>query len=168
METPPALTTFAARLNWLRSAAGLTQHDFAALCGVTKSYVSRLEHAQRRAPSLKFLAACATALNIPIDWLRHGTGPTPQVSRFTIPPSGPVVPSSRGPLPPPTTRDLQVLMRLILASVPVPAETWLNFTARIRQLADRYAAPLPQLTQEVETLATRVGGHLKKMGAILE
>jgi type I restriction enzyme M protein len=39
-------------------------------------------------------------------------------------------------------------------------------TGRIRQLAERYATPLPQLTTEVEALAARVGGHLKKMGAI--
>jgi type I restriction enzyme M protein len=36
---------------------------------------------------------------------------------------------------------------------------------RIRQLADRYATPLPTLTHEVETLAARVDGHLKMMGA---
>jgi type I restriction enzyme M protein len=39
-------------------------------------------------------------------------------------------------------------------------------TGRIRQLAERYAAPLPQITTEVETLAARVDGHLKKMGAV--
>jgi type I restriction enzyme M protein len=39
-------------------------------------------------------------------------------------------------------------------------------TGRIRQLADRYAAPLPQLTGEVATLAARVDEHLKKMGAV--
>jgi type I restriction enzyme M protein len=39
-------------------------------------------------------------------------------------------------------------------------------TGRIRQLADRYVAPLPQLTEEVETLAARVDEHLKKMGAM--
>ncbi len=39
-------------------------------------------------------------------------------------------------------------------------------TGRIRQLAERYATPLPQLTTEVETLAARVNEHLKKMGAI--
>ena len=37
-------------------------------------------------------------------------------------------------------------------------------TGRIRQLAERYAAPLPQLTTELDTLAARVDGHLKKMG----
>ena len=36
---------------------------------------------------------------------------------------------------------------------------------RIRQLAERYAAPLPKLTDEVAALAARVDGHLKKMGA---
>ncbi len=41
-----------------------------------------------------------------------------------------------------------------------------TLTGRIRQLAERYATPLPQLTDEVATLATRVDGHLKKMGAI--
>jgi len=38
-------------------------------------------------------------------------------------------------------------------------------TGRIRQLADRYAKPLPQLTEQVEKLAERVAAHLKKMGA---
>jgi len=39
-----------------------------------------------------------------------------------------------------------------------------TLTGRIRQLAERYATPLPQLTDEVATLATKVAGHLKKMG----
>jgi type I restriction enzyme M protein len=41
-----------------------------------------------------------------------------------------------------------------------------TLTGRIRQLAERYAAPLPQLTDEVASLATRVDGHLKMMGAV--
>ena len=40
-----------------------------------------------------------------------------------------------------------------------------TLTGRIRQLADRYASPLPQLVDEVEQLAARVEEHLKKMGA---
>ena len=40
-----------------------------------------------------------------------------------------------------------------------------TLTGRIRQLAERYASPLPQLTGEVATLAARVDEHLKKMGA---
>jgi len=38
-------------------------------------------------------------------------------------------------------------------------------TGRIKQLAERYATPLPKLTGEVESLSARVNEHLKKMGA---
>ncbi|MCT0212543.1 MULTISPECIES: class I SAM-dependent DNA methyltransferase [unclassified Synechococcus] len=41
-----------------------------------------------------------------------------------------------------------------------------TLTGRIRQLAERYATPLPQLTDEVATLARRVDEHLKTMGAV--
>ena len=40
-----------------------------------------------------------------------------------------------------------------------------TLTGRIRELAERYATPLPQLTDEVATLAARVDEHLKRMGA---
>ena len=40
-----------------------------------------------------------------------------------------------------------------------------TITGRIRELAERYATPLPQLTEEVTALAVRVDGHLQKMGA---
>lgn len=39
-----------------------------------------------------------------------------------------------------------------------------TLTGRIRQLAERYATPLPAITNEVETLAATVAGHLQKMG----
>ena len=39
-------------------------------------------------------------------------------------------------------------------------------TGRIRQLAERYATPLPRLAAEVETLASRVDKHLKNMGFV--
>jgi type I restriction enzyme M protein len=39
-----------------------------------------------------------------------------------------------------------------------------TLTGRIRQLAERYASPLPQLTDEVEQLAAKVAKHLIKMG----
>ena len=41
-----------------------------------------------------------------------------------------------------------------------------TLTGRIRQLAERYATPLPQLVDEVATLASRVEEHLKKMGFV--
>ena len=39
-----------------------------------------------------------------------------------------------------------------------------TLTGRIRLLADRYAAPLPQLVDEVGKLAAKVAAHLEKMG----
>jgi len=41
-----------------------------------------------------------------------------------------------------------------------------TLTGRILQLAERYATPLPRLTDEVEAHAARVEEHLKKMGAV--
>ncbi|HMP73537.1 MAG TPA: type I restriction-modification system subunit M [Kiritimatiellia bacterium] len=38
-----------------------------------------------------------------------------------------------------------------------------TLTGRIRVLADRYAAPLPQIIDEVAALSAKVDGHLKKM-----
>jgi type I restriction enzyme M protein len=40
-----------------------------------------------------------------------------------------------------------------------------TLTGRIRQLAERYATPLPALVAEAATLAARVDEHLKRMGA---
>jgi type I restriction enzyme M protein len=40
-----------------------------------------------------------------------------------------------------------------------------TLTGRLRELAERYASPLPQLAGEVEALAARVEAHLAKMGA---
>ncbi len=39
-------------------------------------------------------------------------------------------------------------------------------TGRIKQLTERYATPIPQLTAEVVTLSERVDSHLKKMGFV--
>jgi type I restriction enzyme M protein len=41
-----------------------------------------------------------------------------------------------------------------------------TLTGRIRELAERYATPLPRLVDEVDVIAERVDGHLKKMGAV--
>ena len=40
-----------------------------------------------------------------------------------------------------------------------------TLTGRIRELAERYATPLPQLTEEVATLSARVEEHLERMEA---
>lgn len=39
-----------------------------------------------------------------------------------------------------------------------------QLTARVRELAERYAAPLPELAADVEALQAKVDGHLKRMG----
>ncbi len=39
-----------------------------------------------------------------------------------------------------------------------------TLTGRIRQLAERYATPLPQLVDEVAQLSAKVDEHLKKLG----
>lgn len=39
-------------------------------------------------------------------------------------------------------------------------------TGRTKELAERYITPLPKMTMDVQVLASRVEGHLKKMGAI--
>ncbi len=41
-----------------------------------------------------------------------------------------------------------------------------TLTGRIRELAERYVTPMPQLTEDVATLAARVEEHLKRMGAL--
>ena len=41
-----------------------------------------------------------------------------------------------------------------------------TLTGRIKQLAERYAMPLPQLTEEVEALSGKVDAHLKGMGFV--
>ena len=41
-----------------------------------------------------------------------------------------------------------------------------TLTGRIRELAERYATPLPQLTDQVAALASRLDENLRKMGAV--
>ncbi len=41
-----------------------------------------------------------------------------------------------------------------------------TLTVRIKQVADRYATPLPCLAEEVAALTARVDEHLRKMGFV--
>ncbi|MBP7468450.1 MAG: hypothetical protein KA800_09085, partial [Thauera sp.] len=43
-----------------------------------------------------------------------------------------------------------------------------TLTGRVRELAERYEAPLPALAAEVETLSARVEEHLRRMGVAWE
>ena len=56
-----------------------------------------------------------------------------------------------------------------LAAIATDAQSELDrvsqsLTDRIRELAERYATPLPKITSETETLAAQVQEHLRKMG----
>ena len=56
--------------------------------------------------------------------------------------------------------------QIVIASLQVTSDlNDFGLTGRIRELAERYAMPLPQLVDEVATLAARVDEHLKRMGA---
>jgi type I restriction enzyme M protein len=39
-----------------------------------------------------------------------------------------------------------------------------TLTGRIRELAERYESPLPQIVDEVAALSAKVDEHMKKMG----
>jgi type I restriction enzyme M protein len=41
-----------------------------------------------------------------------------------------------------------------------------RLASRVKELEERYARPLPKLEDDVETLAAKVEGHLKKMGLV--
>jgi type I restriction enzyme M protein len=73
-----------------------------------------------------------------------------------------------------TTAEIQTLvihdkwMATLAASVQAELDrVSQTLTGRLRELAERYANPLPQLTDEVAMLAARVEAHLAKMGAVL-
>ena len=40
-----------------------------------------------------------------------------------------------------------------------------SLTGRIRELAERYESPFPQIVDDVAALSAKVDEHLKKMGA---
>ena len=61
-------------------------------------------------------------------------------------------------------RIARTLRELGAGAVAVYAQA--DGASRIRQLAERYATPLPQLVDEVAALAAKVDQHLQKMGAV--
>jgi hypothetical protein len=58
---------------------------------------------------------------------------------------------------------LQALNAILQAELDRVSQT---LTRRIRELAERYATPLPALADEVEALSAKVGEHLKRMGVV--
>lgn len=57
------------RLKAVRRWRKIRQNDLARQCGIAQGYLSDLE-SRRRAGSPDTVAALATALNVPLDWLK--------------------------------------------------------------------------------------------------
>ena len=58
-----------------------------------------------------------------------------------------------------------------LATLAAAVQSELNrvsqaLTGRVKELAERYATPLPRLTEDVEVLSSKVDDHLKRMGFV--
>ena len=68
----PLLKTLAERIAFLRKRKKLTLQQFGALCGVHKSYISRLEGGERINPTDYFLERCAMAFGVSVQWLKTG------------------------------------------------------------------------------------------------
>jgi transcriptional regulator with XRE-family HTH domain len=62
------LSRFGLRLKELRHERGLTQEQFAELCGLHKNYIGMVERGERN-PSLKNIEVIANAFDIPISKL---------------------------------------------------------------------------------------------------
>ena len=73
--------TVADRIRTLREHEKLTQADFSAAVGTSRSYISRIEKAHD-VPGRNFLMAVASEFSVSLDWLLHGHG--------DMRPSGPV------------------------------------------------------------------------------
>lgn len=63
------------RLKSLRTAAGMTQPEMAAIAGTTKQYVSQLEGGKNQIPNGQFLEAWSRHFRVNLRWLTTGKGP---------------------------------------------------------------------------------------------
>ena len=77
---------FGARVRELRLAAGLTQEDLAARCGLFRTYMSRIETGNAN-PTLTMIHALATCLMVPVPALFGVPVEVPQAKRPARPPS---------------------------------------------------------------------------------
>jgi hypothetical protein len=67
----------------------------------------------------------------------------------------------------PCNAALRVWLRTLNASLSAGLDRVSQTLTRcIRELAERYATPLPALADEVEALSAKVGEHLKRMGVV--
>lgn len=74
-----ALSLMAERLRAAREQAGLTLDELAALTGLSKAHLSRLESGERQ-PSVAALLTFSGALNVPVGHLLGENGPEPASS----------------------------------------------------------------------------------------
>lgn len=71
MEKNDLTIRFGNKIRELRKAKGLSQEDFADLCGFDRTYVSGIERGTRN-PTLKALEVLANALGVSIEDLFQG------------------------------------------------------------------------------------------------
>lgn len=79
-DSGPLHRALGAEIRRRRQAAGLGVSDLARLAGISKGFVSQIEHA-RSSPSLATLAAVALALGVPVAELLAGAAPGPERHR---------------------------------------------------------------------------------------
>lgn len=70
-EKQEILLKFGQRVRKLRTAKGLSQEDFAGLCGLDRTYISGIERGVRNV-SLANISLLAKALGISLAELMHG------------------------------------------------------------------------------------------------
>jgi transcriptional regulator with XRE-family HTH domain len=66
---------FGVRLYLLRNRLGLSQEEFSARCGMTKSYVSRIEGGSRFNPSYQIIERVMKAFPVNRNWVEFGWPP---------------------------------------------------------------------------------------------
>jgi transcriptional regulator with XRE-family HTH domain len=71
----PKKQTFGERLKIARQHLKLSMQEFAARAGCDRTYIYRLENAQRQMPSAEFIEVLARRFGINEDWLVSGKGP---------------------------------------------------------------------------------------------
>lgn len=70
-EDQKKLTPFSSKLRKARLAKGLTARAVAKLCGVSQSYISRLENQPGLKLSAYRMAKLANVLEVPLDYLEN-------------------------------------------------------------------------------------------------
>ncbi|MBC3929753.1 helix-turn-helix transcriptional regulator [Undibacterium sp. CY21W] len=68
MQKRPLPISFGERIREIRKAEGLSQEDFAHLCGFDRTYISGIERGKRN-PSLTAIEVLAKALNVSVSKL---------------------------------------------------------------------------------------------------